>query len=242
MRTRIIATGAIVLSSLLLAGCSGSGTATAEKTAAPEASASTSESATTEPTKEAVTDCPTLAVGATIDATVLASCVGDAAMASAGYAMTSSTLGMDITGKINPAAKEVALTMPMGSIVSIGDQAWVQSTGGTWQVADATSSDPTVAALSQATSGLATFDYATSLTGITGTLTVTGEDTLLGEKVYVATGDLAANGVTTTTSYSLTSGWVPLQTTSSATVSGTTVESKTTVTEWDKKQDIQPPL
>lgn len=243
--TKKTTAGAILLAALTLAGCSGTTTETTgsgDTASTADATAATSTSESSAPAAESAVNCPTLAEGATVESDVLGGCVAKAVMGIAGYASTGLSMGMETSAQWNDGGKEVAITTVMGSIISLNDKAWVQPTGGAWAVADEASTDPTIAGLSQAASSLGSLDLAATMSSLTGTLTVTGTDTRLGEKVFVLTGEQSASGVTAQSTYYVTSDWAPLETSQEVDASGTPVVTNTIITEWDEKQDIQPPM
>ncbi len=234
MRVNTWGVGVVIAAAVMLTGCSAG---TTEKPADAKPSASASQEATAPKT-----DCPELKEGATVDGAALGSCITDATSSIAGYSATSTVMGMETTGRYNPAEKALETTTPMGSVIVIGDQAWVKSAAGAWQAADATSSDPIIAGLSMGATAAAASSPTAIANLLIGDFTVTGTGERLGQQVYLLSGTVEAQGVSSQIVLEITKDFAPLATTGTAEVSGTSVESTTVVTEWDVKQDIVAPL
>lgn len=234
MRVNTGGIGVLVVAAVMLTRC----TAGASSTPAEE-KPSTSASQQADAPKN---DCPELKEGETVDGAALGACIADATSSVAGYAATSTVLGMETTGKYNPAEKALESTTPLGSVIVIGSDAWVKTSTGSWQVADPKSSDPMVASLSMGASAAAQASP-TAIAGLlAGDFTVTGTGERLGEPVFLVSGTVDSQGVSSDVTIEVTEDFVPLATTGSAEVSGQKVESTTVVTEWDVKQDIVAPL
>jgi len=233
MRVNKWGVGIVLAAAVMLTGCSAgaSGKPADEK---PSSSASQEAEAPT-------TDCPELKEGATIDGAALGTCIADAMSDSAGYAAKTSVMGIDSTARFNPADKSLESISPVGSIIVIGDDVWVKSTG-EWQVADAASSDPIIAALSGSAANIASLDPAAAAAAITGDFTVTGTGERLGKKVFLLSGTMQTQGVDVDVVFEVTSDYINLASTSTSEVNGQKVEISMEITEWDVKQDIVAPL
>ncbi len=221
MRITRLAAGGALLSVLILAGCSG-----------PAASTPESDDDTV-----SKSECPVLEEGISVEASAFVACVKDAMRNPAGYAATAATGGYEKKTKVNPSEKAYQQDDPAGSIVAIGDKTWVKPAGGAWVQGDPGASDETIATLSGLAAGIASEDPLIRTTAATGTLTVKGTDEMLGQKVFSLIGSREHEGDTITTVFQTTADYIVLGT--SATTSDVTVTME--LTEWDKKQDIQPP-
>lgn len=186
-------------------------------------------------------DCGEVTSDTAISFVDFAACAGDAYNATAGFASTSTAQGMSTTAYRNPAEREVLLNLSVGNLMAIGDDTYVQPMGGAWVVADTASPDATIAGLSAAAAQLVDLDITGIAPGTTGELRVTGTDELLGEPVFVLTGDQVSQGITTASTFSVTKDWEVLGSTNSAALDGSELTTVTEVTEWDVKQDITPP-
>jgi hypothetical protein len=233
MRVTKIGAGIILAAAILLTGCSAP--------AAEEPKDDTSTS-TTEETTAPSADCPKLEEGATVDGTALGTCITEAMTDTQGYAAKMTVLGMDTTAQYDPATEAVAWSTPMGSVVVIGDDAWVKSSTTDWQVADANSSDPIVAGLSQAAATANDADPAVAAAGLSGEFTVTGTGSRLGQDVYILTGTAEQEGVSVEMTYEITADYVVLATTGTTEAAGQTIDTSLEITEWDVKQDIVAPI
>jgi hypothetical protein len=233
MRVNKWGVGVVLAAAVLLTGCS----APADKPAESKPSSSASEEAAA-PTS----DCPELKEGATIDIAALSTCSTESMEKSAGYAATSTTLGMESTARYNPADDAVEVISPMGSMIIIGDDAWVKSSTSEWQVADPASSDPIIAGLSTGAQSAASMDPAAAAAALTGEFTVTGESERLGKKVYVITGTTETQGVAVDATFEVTEDYVILATATKTEVEGQAIESNLEITDWDVAQDIVAPL
>lgn len=200
--------------------------------------------AATEETEEAApaSDCPELADGATVDGAALGGCISDAMADTAGYAATTSTMGMESTGRYNPSTEAVESISDLGSVIVIGDEAWVKAASTEWQVADPNSSDPMIAGLSTGAAAVSESDLASAAALLSGEFTVTGTGERLGQEVFLLSGTVESAGVSVDTVYEVTSDFVVLASTGTAEVSGQKVETIFAVTEWDVAQDIVAPL
>lgn len=233
MRVNKFGVGVILAASVLLTGCA----AGADKPADEKPSdAAQEESAAPE------SDCPELKDGATIDGATLGECLTEAMSDTAGFAATVTTLGMESTSKYNPTEKAVETTSPVGSLIIIGEDAWVKSSTSEWQAADTASSDPVIAGLSSAVDTIDLADPIGMTGALTGDFTVTGTGTRLGQDVFVITGTAESQGVSVDTTFEVTADYVNLASSASAEVEGQAVETAMEVTEWDVKQDIVAPL
>lgn len=225
--------GVVLAAAVLLTGCSGA----AEEPSETKPSAETSQEA-----EAPTTDCPELTEGATVDGAALGTCIAAAGESIAGYAATMSTMGIESTAKYNPAERAIQTDSPVGSVIAIGDEAWVKTPTADWQVADTASSDPIVAALSNAATAAASVEPTAMAGSLAGEFTVTGTGERLGKPVYLVSGSVEQQGVSVDVVFEVTKDFESLATTSTASVSGQTVESTMVVTEWDVKQDIVAPL
>ena len=231
MRVNKWGVGIMIAAAMVLTGCASGSNEPADK----KPTESTQEEAAPE------SNCPELAEGATIDGAVLSECAMDAMMASAGYAATMTTLGMETTSRYNPAEGAVETLSPMGSMVIIGDDVWVKSSTSEWQAADPESSDPVIAGLSMGAAAVDPKDP-TAMAALSGEFTVTGTGTRLGQDVFLLTGTADSQGVAVDMVLEVTSDYVTLATTATTEAEGQTFESVQEVTEWDVKQDIVAPL
>lgn len=77
---------------------------------------------------------------------------------------------------------------------------------------------------------------------VTSVRSATGTGERLGKPVFLVSGTVESQGVSSDVTIEVTKDFVPLATTGSAEVSGQKVESTTVVTEWDVKQDIVAPM
>ncbi|GAA1147680.1 MULTISPECIES: hypothetical protein [Microbacterium] len=234
MRVNKWGVGVVLAAAVMLTGCSAGAT---DKPADAKPSASASQEA-----EAPTTGCPELTEGAKIDGAALGGCIADATSSIAGYAATSTVMGMETTGRYNPSEKALESTTPMGSVIVIGSDAWVKSATGAWQVADSTSSDPIIAGLSMGATAAAASSPTAIATLLAGDFTVTGTGERLGQKVFLVSGTIETQGVASSIVLELTKDFAPLATTGTADVSGQSIESVTVVTEWDVKQDIVAPL
>lgn len=234
MRVNTWGVGVVIAAAVMLTGCS-AGTTEKPADAKPSASASQEAAAPT-------TDCPELKEGATVDGAALGPCVVKALDGIAGYAATTTAMGVESTAKYNPSEHAVEATSPIGSMIVIGSDAWVKTPTSGWQVADTTSSDPIVAGLSTGATAAAALDPTTIAASLAGDFTVTGTSERLGKKVFLVSGTVEQQGIAVDMVFEITSDFETLASTSTATVSGQSVESTMVVTEWDVKQDIVAPL
>lgn len=177
----------------------------------------------------------------TISFTDFAACADATYDSIAGFASTSASQGIRTTAYRNPADDAVLLNMSVGNLMAIGEQTWVQPRDDAWMVADVAAPDATVAGLSAAASQLSDLDITGIAAGTTGTLTATGTDTRLGRDVFVLTGDQTLQGITTSSTFYVTSDWGVLGSVQTATVNGSELTTLTDVTAWDERQDITPP-
>ena len=235
MRVNKWGVGVVLAAAVMLTGCSAGAS---DKPAAEDKPSSSSSQEAEAPT----TDCPELKEGATVDGAALGTCIADTASSIAGYAASTSVMGMETTGRYNPAEKALESITPMGSIIVIGDDAWVKTATGDWQVADTTSSDPMVAGLSTGAAAAAQASPTMIANLLAGDFTVTGTGERLGQPVFLVSGTVQAQGASSEIVLEVTKDFAPLATTTKSEVSGTSVESTTVVTEWDVKQDIVAPL
>ena len=234
MRVNKWGVGVILAAAVLLTGCAGGGSGTtAEKK--PDSGASQEAEAPK-------TDCPELKEGATVDGSTLAECVTAAMTDTAGFSATMTTLGMESTTRYNPADKAVETSTSFGSVIVIGDDAWVKSTTGEWQVADENSTDQEISTLSTAAKAVDASDPMGVADTLSGEYTVTGTGTRLGQDVYLLSGTTESQGSTVTMLFEVTSDYVVLAANASTEVEGQKIESVQEVTEWDVKQDIVAPL
>lgn len=232
MRVTKIGAGIILAAAIMLTGCS-----------APAAEEPTDEtSASAEATPAPASDCPELTDGATIDGSALGTCITEAMTDTQGYAAKMTVLGMETTAQYDPSTEAVAWSTPMGSVVVIGDDAWVKSSTTDWQVADANSSDPIVAGLSQAAATANDADPAVAAASLSGEFTVTGTGSRLGQDVYILTGTAEQDGVAVEMTYEITSDYVVLATTGTTEAAGQSIDTSLEITEWDVKQDIVAPI
>lgn len=234
MRVKKWGVGVVLTAAVLLTGCTaGAEEPTDEKTS------STAEE-TTAPAPES--DCPELSEGATVEGAALGTCISEAMTDTAGYAAKTSILGMDTTARYNPETDAVETITPMGSIIVIGDEAWVKSSTSEWQVADPNSSDPIIAALSSGAATASQTDPAAAAGALTGEFTVTGTGNRLGQDVYVVSGTSEAQGVAVDVVFEVTKDYVVLATTGTTEAAGQSIETSLEVTEWDVPQDIVAPI
>ncbi|PQZ58096.1 MULTISPECIES: hypothetical protein [unclassified Microbacterium] len=234
MRVNKWGVGVILAAAVLLTGCSGSGAdTTADKK--PSAGSSQQEEAPK-------TDCPELKEGATVDGAALGGCIADAMTDTAGYAATTSVMGVDSTARFNPSEKAIESISPVGSLIAIGDDVWVKSATSDWQAADPSSNDPIIAALSTSAANITSLDPATAASAITGDFTVTGTGERLGQKVYLLSGTVEQQGASIDIVFEVTADYINLASTSTASLEGQSVEVSMEITEWDVKQDIVAPL
>ncbi|AXL13554.1 hypothetical protein DXT68_16550 [Microbacterium foliorum] len=234
MRVNKWGVGLVLAASVLLTGC----TAGAEEPTDPKPSAAAEETTAPAP----ASDCPELSEGATVDGAALGPCISDAMQDTAGYTAKTTLLGMETNARYNPQNKAVETTTPMGSLIVIGDDAWVKSSTSDWQVADPNSSDPIIAALSSGAVAAASTDPAETAGALTGDFTVTGTGTRLGQEVYIVSGTSAAQGVDVDVTFEVTKDYVVLATSGTTEAAGQSIESSLEITEWDVAQDIVAPL
>lgn len=234
MRVNKWGVGVVIAAAVLLTGCSASGSDT---TAEKKPSAGASQNA-----EAPKTDCPELKEGATVDGAALGGCIADAMSDTAGYAATTSVMGIDSTARFNPSEKAIESISAAGSLIAIGDDVWVKSATSEWQAADPSSSDPIIAALSSSAANITSLDPATAAKAITGEFTVTGTGERLGQKVYTLSGTIEQQGTSIEVLFEVTADYVNLASTSSASVEGQSIEISMEITEWDVKQDIVAPV
>lgn len=234
MRVNKWGVGVVLATAIMLTGCSAG--ASDKPAADPKPDSSSSQEA-----EAPATDCPELTEGATVDGAAVGACIAEVSASIAGYATTSTVLGMETTGRYNPSEKALETITPIGSVIVIGDQAWVKASGD-WQVADPASSDPIIAGLSTGASTASQSSPTAIAELLVGEFTVTGTGERLGQQVFLLTGTFDVQGVSSEITLEVTKDFAPLATTSKAEVSGTSVEATTLVTEWDVKQDIVAPL
>lgn len=234
MRVNKWGVGVILAAAVLLTGCSGGGS---DKAAESKPSSGASQEA-----EAPKTDCPELKEGATIDGSALGACIADAMTDTAGYAAKTGIMGMETTARFNPSEKAIESISPAGSLIAIADDVWVKSATSDWQVADPSSSDPVVAALSTSAADLTALDPAASAAALSGEFTVTGTGERLGEKVYLVEGTVEQQGATVEIVFEVTGDYVNLASTSTASLEGQSVEVTMEITEWNKKQDIVAPI
>jgi hypothetical protein len=236
MRVNKWGVGIVLTATVLLTGC----TAGAEEPA--EEKPTTAEETSAADTGASESDCPELAEGATVDGAALGACITEAMTDTAGYQAKTSILGMDTTARYNPETDAVETITPMGSLILIGDDAWVKTPTTDWQVADPNSSDPIVAALSSGAATAAGTDPATAAGALTGEFTVTGTGSRLGQDVYLVSGTSEAQGVAVDMVFEVTDDYVVLATSGSTEAEGQKIETSLEITEWDVEQDIVAPL
>ncbi|MCI1018407.1 hypothetical protein HWD99_07215 [Microbacterium sp. C5A9] len=236
MRSKKWGVGLALTAAVLLTGCSAGAE---EKPADEKPTAAAEQEETTAPASD---DCPELAEGASVDGTALGACITDAMASAAGYAGTTSVLGMESTMRYNPADKAVESISPMGSLIVIGDDVWVKSSTSEWQAADPESSDPVIAALSASAANLEGVDPAEAAGGLTGDFTVTGTGTRLDQEVFLVSGTADMQGLPVDVVYEVTSDYVILASTASADAGGQSIETSMEITEWDMPQDIVAPV
>lgn len=237
MRVNMWKAGAVVAAAILLAGCSAPGGSNNS-----ESKPSSSSSSAPSEESSSASDCPDLAEGETVDIAVLATCSADRMKESAGYAATSTTMGMVSTARYDSANEATEVISDMGSMIIIGDDTWVKSSTSDWQVADPNADDPVIAALSTAAQNAAALDPATAAAALNGEFTVTGTGERLGQKVFIVSGTTETQGVEVDATFEVTSDYIILATTTETEVQGQAIESKLEVTDWDVKQDIVAPL
>lgn len=246
MRKITYGIGSLALAALVLTGCAGGGTATDTKT---DSAGSDTTSQTTEATEatsdDTNADCPELKTGDEIESSVFAKCAQAEAEGIAGYAVNIDSMGITTTAKYNPSAQEVEMELAGGKLIYVGGKGYIQGAGATeWVDPDPSSSDPIIAGLSAAAKtieekgGVGAID--TSLL-TPATYKVTGEDTRLGQPVSVVEGTMEVGGVPANLTFYVTKDYGVLETLTSSEVNGQKVDSTTTVTEWDKAQDIKAP-
>lgn len=228
--------GATLIAMTMLVGCSAPAGGDDEKK--PESQSQASE----KPADSTAQDCPELTEGATIEGSVLGTCIADHLKTIAGYAATTSTLGMETKARYNPADKAMETTSPMGSMILVDGAAYVKGATGDWQKADTGSGDPIIAGLSAAAQNVSALDPAAVAAALNGTFTVTGKGTRLGQEVFILTGKVQTNGASADTTYEVTADYASLATKSTAEANGMKVDSSMEVTEWDVKQDIVAPM
>ncbi len=233
MRVKKWGVGLILTAAVLLTGCSAP---------AAEEPKDDKPAATEEQTTAPESDCPELSEGATVDGPALGACITEAMTDTAGYAAKTSILGMETTARFNPETDAVETITPIGSLIVIGDEAWVKSATSEWQVADPNSSDPMIAALSNGAATAADTDPATAAGALTGEFTVTGTGTRLGQDVYILTGTSEAQGVAVDVVFEVTKDYVVLATSGTTEAAGQQIDTSLEVTEWDVAQDIVAPL
>ncbi len=235
MRSKKWGVGLALTAAVLLTGCS------AGAEAGPDEEKPTA-AAEQEETAAPASDCPELAEGASVDGAALGACITEAMSDAAGYAGTTTVLGMESTMKYNPSEKAVESISPMGSLIVIGDDVWVKSSTSDWQAADPESSDPVIAALSTSAANLEGIDPAEAAGGLTGDFSVTGTGSRLGQDVFLVTGTADMQGVPVDVVYEVTSDYVILASTASANAGGQSIETSMEITEWDVAQEIVAPI
>ncbi|WP_164233971.1 hypothetical protein [Microbacterium hydrocarbonoxydans] len=233
MRVNKWGVGVVLAASVLLAGCSAGAS---EKPADEKPTTASQEETTTS------SDCPALSEGAAVDGAALGGCVADVLAETAGYAAKTTVMGIESTARYNPSEDAIESTSVAGSLVVIGDQLWVKSPVGDWQVADPNSSDPVVAGLSMGAAAVAQTDPTTVMQSLAGEFTVTGTGSRLGQEVFLVSGVVEVQGISVDVVYELTADYVPLASTSTTQANGMTVETVMEVTEWDVPQEIVAPL
>lgn len=235
MRVNKWGVGVVLAAAVLLTGCSTGSEKPAEEKP-------NTDSSVNEETSAPASDCPELAEGATLDGTELGSCVVEAMSDAAGYAAKTTMMGMESTARYNPAEDAVEANSPAGSMIVIGDDIWVKSPTSDWQVGDAASSDPIIAALSQGAVTVAETDPSAAAAALAGEFTVTGTGSRLGQDVFLVSGTAEVQGMSVDVVYEITSDYVALASTSTGEVSGQAIEVAMEITEWDVKQDIVAPI
>lgn len=239
MRVKKLGVGVVLAAAIMLTGCSAPTEAPAsDKPAADKPAATESEA----PSEAQDATCPELTEGATINGAELGGCIATVTQDVSGYAAKTTTMGIESTARYNPSADAIATTSQLGEVIIIGDNAWVKTLSSDWQVADSTSSDPLVAGLSMGAEGAKAADLATMAAAMNGEFTVTGTGERLGQKVFVLSGTVTVDGVSSETVYEVTSDYAVFASTSSTEAAGQTVEVKYEVTEWDVAQDITAPM
>lgn len=189
-------------------------------------------------------DCVALAEGVVVNGGDLSACVAQAMEDTAGYAADMELMGMTTTSRANPADNEFETISDFGSMIVIGEMAWVK-VADEWVIADPDSDDIMISALSESALDLAANGADTeSLAGgsFTGDMTVTGTEKMLGETVYVLEGSMDIEGEEYATTLKLTKDYVLFASETSGTVQGMDFSVTLTMTEWDKKQNIVAPL
>ena len=235
MRVNKWGIGVVLAAAVMLTSC-------ASPAADKPANEKPSNNASSEETAAPSSDCPELSEGATVDIKAMSVCAADRMQDSDGYAAKSTSLGMDSTARYNPSTKSIELISTVGSMVAIGDDAWVKSSTSEWQVADPNSTDPIISALSTAAATASSQDPAAAAAALNGEFTVTGTGERLGKKVFLVTGTTDQAGVTIKATFEVTEDYIILATSTSADVNGQSIESTLEVTEWDVSQDIVAPL
>lgn len=229
MRVNKWGAGVAIAAAVMLTGCS----AGANDTAKPKPTTAAASPAS---------DCPTLSVGANIDGKKLGTCIAEAFAESEGYAATTTVSGVQLTARYNPSDKSIETSSPLGSIIVIGDDAWVKSPSGDWQEPDPASEDPVLAALSNSAKSIEGLDPTAATSALKGKFTVTDTGERLGEKVFIVTGTSKAGGVATDVTFEVTRDYVNLASRGTAELNGEKFETVLEITEWDKKQKIVPPM
>jgi hypothetical protein len=232
MRVNKWGVGIVLAATVLLTGCS----AGSEEPADEKPAAGAEESTAPE------SDCPELTDGATIEGAVLAECVTAAMTDTDGFAAKMTTLGMESTSLFSPADDAIQTDTSFGSIIVIGEDAWVKTATGEWQVADPSSDDQEISALSTAATAVDPTDPMGVARTLSGDFTVTGTGTRLGQEVFLVTGTTEEQGTTVDMILEVTSDYVALAATGSTELEGQKIESVQEITEWDVKQDIVAPL
>ncbi|EYT60607.1 hypothetical protein D514_0106530 [Microbacterium sp. UCD-TDU] len=234
MRVNKWGVGVVLATAVLLTGCTGGGS---DSTTEKKPSAGASQEA-----EAPEMDCPELKDGASLDGSVLGDCVADAMSETAGYAATSSVMGIDSTARVNPSDKAIETISPAGSLIVIGDDVWVKSATSDWQAADPSSSDPVIAALSASAADASLLDPTKAADAVTGAFTVTGTGERLGQAVYLLSGTMEQQGTAVEVVFEVTADYVVLASSSSASLEGQTVEVTMEITEWDVRQEIVAPV
>ncbi|WP_251050613.1 MULTISPECIES: hypothetical protein [unclassified Microbacterium] len=234
MRVNKFGVGVVLAASVLLTGCAAGGSD--EPTEDKPSGAAQEESAAP------ASDCPELADGATIDGADLGTCVADAMSDTAGYAATTTVMGMETTVRFNPAEDAIASESPAGSLIVIGEETWVKSPTSEWQPADTESSDPIIAGLSTGAASVANVDPSSVAAGMTGEFTVDGTSERLGQEVFLVSGTAEQQGVSVDVVFEVTADYVTLASISSTEAEGQPIEVTMEITEWDVKQDIVAPV
>lgn len=233
MRVNKWGVGVALAASVLLTGCAAGSEEPAEEK--PSAAAQEESAAP-------ASDCPELTEGATIDGAELGGCVSESMAESAGYAATTTVMGMEATARYNPADEAIESLSPAGSLIIIGDDIWVKSGSSDWQPGDPDSSDPLIAGLSKGAASVAELDPASSAAALSGEFTVEGTGTRLGEDVFLVSGTTEQQGVAVDVVFEVTSDYVILASTSTAEAEGQPIEITMEITEWDVAQDIVAPV